>query len=306
MQGNQQPLSPSARPFRPGWDQPPPEVILQRWGKSRSAGVMQGWKAPTVIFDMPAGFSTSDFKWHRPPGIAVLLGGTHARHAGPGQRRVTGRDVAFWPGGEHRLQAEAAIRFGVIALPGPLFDRASETNGLPSFHGRLRDDLSFVPDAELHRMSMDYLRRAFDQRLVPTAMEMEARSLLLVDYIIRLHGHAPPPPLRGGLAPFQLRRAQEFLHAHLTEDLALSDVAAVVGLSSSHFARAFREATGLPPHRWMIVQRLEMAKALLDHGELPLADVALHCGFADQSHFTNSFRRVLGVTPGQWRRGRLG
>ena len=183
MQGNFQITPPSSSPFRPGWDQPPPDEILRRWGKSRSAGVLQGWKAPTVIFDMPSGFSSNDFKWHRTPGIAVLLGGSHAQHSPDHIRQPTGRDVTFWPGGEHRLQAQAAIRFGVITLPGPLFERASETNDLPSFYGRLRDDLSFVPNPDLHRMAMEYLGRAFDQRMPPTAMEMEARSLLLVRHL---------------------------------------------------------------------------------------------------------------------------
>ncbi len=74
------------------------------------------------------------------------------------------------------------------------------------------------------------------------------------------------------------------------------------GLSVSHFARAFKETTGLPPHRWLIRRRVEVAEALLRNSRMSLTEVALTCGFADQSHFTRVFSRVVGISPGAWRR----
>ena len=79
-------------------------------------------------------------------------------------------------------------------------------------------------------------------------------------------------------------------------------MAAVVGLNAYHFARQFKAATGLPPHQYVILRRVERARQLLQAGtDLSLAEVAAGAGFSDQSQFSRHFKRLLGVTPGQFR-----
>ena len=90
--------------------------------------------------------------------------------------------------------------------------------------------------------------------------------------------------------------------ARLNGEVTLEVLAQECGLSRSHFARAFKKATGLPPHRWLLDRRIERARELLLNSPLPIADVADLCGFADQSHFTRVFTNALGVSPGEWRR----
>ena len=107
---------------------------------------------------------------------------------------------------------------------------------------------------------------------------------------------------RGGLAPWQMQRATELMTANLQERVPLSRLAARCGLSMRHFARAFRQSTGVPPHRWLLNHRVEHAKELLRNLTMSLAEIALACGFADQSHFTRTFTAVVGVGPGLWRR----
>jgi AraC family transcriptional regulator len=107
---------------------------------------------------------------------------------------------------------------------------------------------------------------------------------------------------QGGLPAARLRRVEEFLMAHLAEDIGLDDLAAIADLSAKHFARAFRQSTGIPPHRWLIERRIDRAKALLVEDDLNLAEIALTCGFADQSHFTAAFRKSVGATPAIFRR----
>jgi AraC-like DNA-binding protein len=107
---------------------------------------------------------------------------------------------------------------------------------------------------------------------------------------------------RGGLAPWQERRAKELLMARLDGEVTLEALAQECGLSRSHFARAFKTTTGLPPHRWLLDRRVERARELLLNSALPIADIADLCGFADQSHFTRVFTNALGVSPGEWRR----
>ena len=109
-------------------------------------------------------------------------------------------------------------------------------------------------------------------------------------------------PIRGGLAPWQERRAKELLAANIDSNVALKEVARECGLSASHFARAFRQSNGMAPHRWLVNHRVEAAKALLQDGVLSLSEIGLRCGFADQSHFTRTFTRVVGMSPGVWRR----
>jgi AraC family transcriptional regulator len=107
---------------------------------------------------------------------------------------------------------------------------------------------------------------------------------------------------QAGLSAARLRRVEEFLMAHLDDDIGLDDLAAIADLSAKHFARAFRQSTGMPPHRWLIERRIDRAKALLVNDGLNLADIALACGFADQSHFTAAFRKSVGTTPASFRR----
>lgn len=107
---------------------------------------------------------------------------------------------------------------------------------------------------------------------------------------------------RGGLAPWQAKRACERLESDLGGKLPLEKIAAEFDLSVSHFSRAFRISTGLPPHQWLLRQRVGAAKQLMMVRDLPLSEIAMSAGFANQSHFTRVFSAVVGVSPGIWRR----
>lgn len=104
------------------------------------------------------------------------------------------------------------------------------------------------------------------------------------------------------LAPWQERRAKELLAANLTGSITLAELAAACELSIRHFTRAFRGSTGTSPHAWLLDLRLEKAKQRLTNSRQMLADIALDCGFADQSHMTRAFQRSVGLSPGTWRR----
>lgn len=127
---------------------------------------------------------------------------------------------------------------------------------------------------------------------------VEHTHLALVSYVAQAYG-GRLPPVQGGLAPWQERKAKEAL---LEGALALKDVARECGLSVSHFSRAFRETSGLAPHQWLLRQRLETAKRLLATSRMSLAEVAIASGFGSQSYLTRFFSRRIGVSPGVWRR----
>lgn len=108
----------------------------------------------------------------------------------------------------------------------------------------------------------------------------------------------------GGLAPWQERRAKEIMRTRLASNLTIADVAAECKLTPSHFARSFRRSTGVAPHEFLSQLRIDEAKRLMLSTKLPLADIALICGFGDQSYFTRVFSRSVGASPGAWRRAR--
>jgi AraC family transcriptional regulator len=132
----------------------------------------------------------------------------------------------------------------------------------------------------------------------------ESLANVLAVHLIR-HVLAPRRPGRGrdgALPRGRLRAVVEYVEGHLGAGPTLEQLAAVARLSAYHFARQFKAATGLPPHQYVILRRVERAKEVLQGGtDLSLAEVAAHAGFSDQSQFSHHFKRLVGVTPGQFR-----
>lgn len=107
----------------------------------------------------------------------------------------------------------------------------------------------------------------------------------------------------GLLSKAQVRRTKEILDANLSGAVSIADLANECGLSVRHFSRAFKQSAGMPPHRYLLERRVQQAKALLLRSELTISEIALSCGFADQSHLTRAFAASEGVGPGAFRRG---
>lgn len=111
---------------------------------------------------------------------------------------------------------------------------------------------------------------------------------------------------RGGLLLWQRKIVERYIAEHLAEPLRSCDLAKLIGLSSSYFARAFKMTYGEPPRGHIIRKRIEMAKEAMLKGQDSLSVIALECGFSDQAHFSRHFRRTVGETPAAWRRTRRG
>jgi AraC family transcriptional regulator len=140
-----------------------------------------------------------------------------------------------------------------------------------------------------------------DESLVPLM-----HLMALFAYLTSAFGptQSPSVPASGGLAPWQERRAKEIMSNNLGGTISTLRLANECKLSRSYFARAFKKTTGTSPHRWLRARRIDAAKELLLTSELPLAEIALVCGFADQSHFTRVFTGLAGMGPGAWRRAK--
>ena len=115
----------------------------------------------------------------------------------------------------------------------------------------------------------------------------------------------PTIPLpRGRLNPSQLHTVVDYIQSHLDGDASLLAVAEQANVSPFHFARQFRTTVGIAPHQFILRQRIHKAIGLIEAGKLPLAQVAVECGFHDQPHFTRAFRKLIGTTPAAYGGGR--
>ena len=149
------------------------------------------------------------------------------------------------------------------------------------------------------------MRRELETGCLSGRLYAESLSLALT---ARLHGIALESRAahsynaRPMLAPSQARIVSEFVDASLAQDLSIGDLANLTRMSASHFARHFRNTFEMPVHRYVLKRRIERAIRLLSLGNESIAQVALECGFANQSHFTEAFKRIIGTTPHRYRR----
>ncbi len=192
-------------------------------------------------------------------------------------------------------------------------------------------DLSFVRHLDLH-FDIDILRQRladeFDSQPVETPRLMfdDPRIMSLAELIAAECSNPQPlhdlygdglslaliidlfkvnrsqPRKRSQLAAWQLRRATDYIDENCLRSIRLEELAALTGLSQSHFSHAFKATTGLAPHQWQMNARLDRAKNILLKHDMPLTAIAAETGFADQAHFTRVFRKNVGTTPARWRK----
>ena len=181
-------------------------------------------------------------------------------------------------------------------------DALALDRGLRRVSGLRAPSLGY-PDPVMHGLAQT-LVAAMEQPGEGTSLVADYIALAFHAHVLRIYGGVGVEPLsvRGGLAPWQLRRACDFIETNLDADPSIADIAAECGLSSSYFAKAFKQATGSPPHAWLSMKRIERAKRLLKGTNVDLAEIALACGFVDQSHFSRAFAKHEGCSPGRWRR----
>ena len=187
-------------------------------------------------------------------------------------------------------------------LPRGALDAIAEDADAPRI-GELNHEPVAIDDATIFGLG---------RAVLPALSRPDQASQLFVDHVLlalgvhvaHTYGGMRPlsPPIRGGLAAWQIKRAKEILSADLDGRVPLKEVASECRLSVSHFSRAFRRTMGAAPHNWLLTHRIAVAKEKLRDRRLSLSDVALACGFADQSHLTRVFTRIVGVSPGAWRR----
>jgi AraC-like DNA-binding protein len=161
----------------------------------------------------------------------------------------------------------------------------------------LEDDLVV---AQITKSILPFLGRS--DRL--SVLALDQFSLVLGAHLLQQYGVLQKTARRskGGLAPWQKRRASELLHENMHGRIRLSDIARECGLSVSHFARSFKTSFGASTHQWLMRHRIDHAKQLMSQTSVSLIEIAIQSGFNDQAAFTRTFHQFVGVSPGRWRR----
>jgi AraC family transcriptional regulator len=239
----------------------------------------------------------------------VAGGAVERRGNGRFQRTpVRGGTLWFCPIGvrEDSIRITAPLpRILHVYLPKDQFARISQNTSRPV----MPDEIFYLADVD------DELVRQIGYRILRELADNDGGSLLVEHLAMSLMLHLSaayssngtsiarhPPP--GALDKRRLSRVVDHIEANLGRDLTLADLARVACLSPHHFARAFRDATGVPPHRFVTGRRLLLAQRLLADPSMTLSQVAFACRFASQSTFTRAFQRQVGTTPGEFRKTR--
>ena len=217
-------------------------------------------------------------------------------------RREFSRRLTFVPAGSEfsGWQAPRAlyrVSYFYIDPAGPLLDPELCSGKLELEPRLFFDDPALWATAE--KLTREIERGAEADRLY-----VEALGVVLVTELAR-HNQAirgAEEQSRGGLAAWQRRALDETIEAHLAEPLSLMELAEQVRLSPRHFARAFKQSFGQPPHQYHLARRIERAKAMLGRRDMSVTEIAVSLGFADTSAFSTTFRRFAGETPRDYRR----
>lgn len=190
----------------------------------------------------------------------------------------------------------------VIMALAPEFIEAVREHGFePSQNGTLPTMVGL--DDPVAENFMRLAERELNEGGIRGRVFVEGLATALAAHVLQAYGgnkHIERRP--GALAVHELKRVTDFVAARLPEALPVSELAALSGLSPHHFGDAFKAATGLSPHQYVIRCRVERAQELLRTGYLTPAQIAVAVGFSSQSHLTEHFQRLTGLTPARFRR----
>ncbi|MDQ0322597.1 AraC-like DNA-binding protein [Pararhizobium capsulatum DSM 1112] len=196
------------------------------------------------------------------------------------------------------ISPKALTRIAEEADLGSVNGFSGEINGLSGMTGSKDPVLANLARA---------LIPAFERPEEASALFIDQMATAIGTYLVHQYGGKHPAL---GARSRKLSRSHEslaknILLENLDGNISISEVAGACRLSRGYFIKAFRETTGQTPYQWLLNERIRRACEMLQQPEMPLAEVAIACGFADQSHFTRVFANIIGATPGNWRRGAL-
>ena len=212
-------------------------------------------------------------------------------------------DIDILPSGTpSRWEASAPGESLVLRIPDTLLASVAATTGPFTDTVRLRSRFQ-LRDPQIEHLALA-MKREIETEYPNGRLFRDALGAALGAHLLRLYGtRSLATHLHGtGIRRSKLRSILEYIDGNLEHDLALSDIAQVAKMSVSHLKAVFRRATGLPVHQYVVRRRVECAEQMLTAGKMPICEVALAAGFANQSHLARHMRRLRGTTPSMIRR----
>ncbi len=217
------------------------------------------------------------------------------------RKRVEFRDVYINPGDNpFFMRWQASPKIIGMALDRDLLDRVgNETFG--------RDSSSLQTRVAITDERLALTARTWREELAREGaaekLFAEHLGIILAAHLFRHYsdGERRFGRVKGGLGNFRLRRVIEYIETHLADDLSIATLASVADRSLHHFSEAFRQSTGVPPHQFVLIRRIERAKVLLISTDMTITEIAFAVGYSSQSHFALKFRDLTGVTPQRFR-----
>jgi AraC family transcriptional regulator len=223
------------------------------------------------------------------------------------EQRVRSGDIFVTPAGTPKRWSHAdAAEYIALRLPTGFLRHLhdTETASRPATF-RLLDNFG-TRDPHLQslagRLLQEMWSSGFGNLMYTEALAIEIGIHLLRQYCDSDRvANGTGPEVAPRLVAHKLRRAKEFIGGHLGEDLTLERIARELAMSPFHFAHAFRNSTGVAPHRYVMDCRIDRAMRLLRETELPVREVGQEVGIPSASHFSLLFRRSTGSTPTRYR-----
>ena len=196
-------------------------------------------------------------------------------------------------------EVSAKHTFLALSVSPELLNMVSEELELDPRRIEIRN--RFVRDAQLESIGWA-LKAEMDSGYPSGRLYVDSLAVSVAARLVRCHSSVSPMSVSAGrpirrMSGRRLREVLIYIEDNLSQNLSLADIAAVAGLSVSHFKSLFRESMGLPVHQYLIRRRVERAKTLLGEGKMPISQIAVETGFAHQSHLARHMRRMLGVSP---------
>lgn len=242
--------------------------------------------------------------------IAVVLAGGpnlyQSRSGRSSSRVLRSGDVIVTPAGASKRWRHTDEVVGIVVRMSPSFVALASGEGSADETGSpvLRDEFG-TRDSYIEAIATQLLRAIATERdrgrIYAESLASRLAVHLVTHYSARvLSGRMVERP-PATLSPRNLVRVIEFVDGHLGADMSIQHLAGILSMSTGHFAHAFRHTVGLPPHHYVLVRRIERAKALLRNSDLSITQIAQEIGCATPSSFSFLFRRVVGVTPSAYR-----